>query len=68
MLLFHLNLQILSDLEPAQKKIVTSYLGTIISSDGDIDDRELELWRELSIQCGFPIMSNRQAIEIFKDY
>ena len=61
-------LQILSDLEPAQKKFVTSYLGTIISSDGDIDDRELELWRELSIQCGFPIMSNRQAIEIFKDY
>ena len=61
-------LQILSTLEAAQKKFVTSFLGAIISSDGDIDDRELELWRELSQQCGFPIMNNRQAIEIFKEY
>lgn len=65
---YNSSLQILSELESVQKKFVTSFLGTIISSDGDIDDKELELWRELSKQCGFPIMSNRQAIEIFKEY
>jgi hypothetical protein len=61
-------LQLLSALDALQKKFVASFLGAIISSDGDIDDRELELWRELSFQCGFPIMSNRQAIEIFNEY
>ena len=36
---YNSSLQILSELESVQKKFVTSFLGTIISSDGDIDDK-----------------------------
>lgn len=59
---------ILSRLEMEQKRFVTSMLGTIISSDGDIDDNELQLWRCVTDECQFPYMSNRQAIEIYNNY
>lgn len=51
-----------------QKKFVSSMLGAICSSDGDIDDRELELWRKLCDKCDLPYMNNRQAINIFKSF
>lgn len=55
-------------LNQEQKRFVSSLLGTISSSDGDIDDRELELWRELCDKCNLPYMNNRQAILIFKTF
>jgi hypothetical protein len=51
-----------------QKKFISAFLGTISSSDGDIDEKELELWRDICDKCDLPIMSNRQAIEIFQSY
>lgn len=51
-----------------QKKFVSSMLGTICSCDGDIDDRELELWRDICKKCDLPVMNNRQAIDIFLSY
>lgn len=51
-----------------QKKFVSSMLGTISSSDGDIDDQELQLWREICDKCDLPVMSNRQAINIFNNF
>jgi hypothetical protein len=58
----------LAFLDGEQKKFVSAMLGTISSSDGDIDDNELELWRKLCFNCDLPIMSNRQAIHIFQSY
>ena len=55
----------LAFLDIEQKKFVSSMLGAISSSDGDIDDRELELWRNICEKCDLPIMNNRQAINIF---
>ncbi len=58
----------LAFLDSEQKKFVSAMLGTISSSDGDIDDCELELWRKLCYNCDLPKMSNRQAIYIFQSY
>jgi hypothetical protein len=59
---------VISDEDGEQKKFVSAMLGTISSSDGDIDDSELELWRKLCFNCDLPKMSNRQAIHIFQSY
>ena len=58
----------LAFLDNEQKKIVSAMLGAISSSDGDIDEKELKLWRDICDKCDLPIMSNRQAIEIFQSY
>lgn len=58
----------LAFLDGEQKKFVSAMLGTISSSDGDIDDSELELWRKLCYNCDLPTMNNRQAIHIFQSY
>ena len=57
---------LLAFLDYEQKKFVSSMLGSISSSDGDIDDSELELWRSICSNCDLPKMSNRQAISIFR--
>lgn len=48
----------------SQKRYVTAYLGTIIASDGDIDDAEIKLWGLISSLCDLPIMSIAEAIDI----
>lgn len=55
-------------LDPEQKIFVSSLLGAISSSDGDIDDNELELWRYICDKCDLPVMNNRQAINIFNSF
>lgn len=58
----------LAFLNDEQKRFVSAILGAISSSDGDIDDLELELWRDICYKCDLPKMSNRQAICIFQSY
>ena len=48
---------ILASLDVERKKYVSSYLGTIMAADGDIDDKEMALWRLVSTLCGFPTMT-----------
>ena len=59
---------IIAFLDVEQKMFVSSLLGAISSSDGDIDDRELKLWRDICDKCDLPIMNNRQAISIFNNF
>lgn len=59
---------ILAFLDNEQKKFVSSMLGAISSSDGDIDDAELELWRDICNKCDLPTMNNRQAINLFQTF
>lgn len=59
---------LLAFLDNEQKRFVSAMLGTISSSDGDIDDRELELWRKICSNSDLPKMNNRQAIGIFQSY
>ena len=58
----------LAFLKNEQKKFVSAMLGAICSSDGDIDDKELELWRKICSNSDLPKMNNRQAISIFQLY
>ena len=46
-----------------QKKYVAAYLGTLMASDKDINDKELALWRLLSKLCGLPSMNITDAVE-----
>lgn len=50
-------------MDKERKKYVASYLGTIMASDGDIDDNEMALWRLLSTICGLPAMNVKEAVE-----
>ena len=58
----------LAFLDEEQKRFVSAMLGAISSSDGDIDDRELDLWRNICFKSDLPRMNNRQAIGIFQSY
>lgn len=58
----------LAFLDDEQKKFVSAMLGAISSSDGDIDDKELDLWRSICSKSDLPKMNNRQAICIFQSY
>lgn len=55
-------LAILATLDDERKKYVSSYLGTIMASDGDIDEKEMALWKLISTLCGFPTMNVVEAI------
>lgn len=59
---------LLAFLDIEQKRFVSSMLGAISSSDGDIDDAELELWRDICNKCDLPRMNNRQAINLFQNF
>lgn len=54
---------IISSFNYEQKKYVSSFLGTIMASDGDIDERELALWKLVSAICGLPAMTISEAID-----
>ena len=53
---------ILASFDAERKKYVSSYLGTIMASDGVISEKELSLWRLVSSLCGFPEMTAAEAI------
>lgn len=59
-------LSVVSKMTPAEKKYVAAYLGTLMAVNGDIDDRELSLWRLTSTLCGLPEMTIQEAIDYIK--
>lgn len=46
-----------------QKRYIAAYLGTMMAIDGDIDDKEMELWQFISLLCELPTMTVLEAIE-----
>ena len=55
-------LTVLNSFDDERKKYVSSYLGTIMISDGEIDEKEMALWRLISTLCGFPTMNIVDAV------
>ena len=47
----------------SQKRYVTAYLGTMMAIDGNIDDKEMALWRMISTICKLPTMKITDAIQ-----
>lgn len=60
-------LTIVSKMTPAEKKYVAAYLGTLMAVNGDIDDKELSLWRLTSTLCGLPSMTIKEAINYIQN-
>lgn len=58
---------IISGLDKKQKKYVAAYLGTIMASDMDINDKEMALWQLVSTLCELPTMNVQQAVQIMAD-
>ncbi len=54
---------IVAGFDDERKKYVASYLGTIMVSDGDVDDKELALWFLISTLCGLPTMTVGEAVQ-----
>jgi uncharacterized tellurite resistance protein B-like protein len=57
---------IISQFDLEQKTYVASFLGALMAADGDIDDREMVLWRIISDVCGLPRMTISEAISNIK--
>lgn len=57
---------IISQFDLEQKTYVASFLGALMAADGDIDDREMVLWRIISDVCGLPRMTISEAITNIK--
>ena len=57
---------IISQFDLEQKTYVASFLGALMAADGNIDDREMVLWRIISDVCGLPKMTISEAISNIK--
>lgn len=57
---------IISQFDLEQKTYMASFLGALMAADGDIDDREMVLWRIISDVCGLPRMTISEAISNIK--
>lgn len=55
-------------MDEKKKKLISSFLGYILSVDQDIDDAELALWTFIVKVCNLPKMNVRQAVEIYKSF
>lgn len=60
--------RILRAMSSGKKKLVSAMLGVLLSIDGDINEKELMLWRTVSTACEFPTMSILDAKEYFTDF
>lgn len=61
-------IKILSKLTNEQKKYACGYLAAVMGADGEIHEKEKELWTLLSLFAGFPIMSFSDAISFWQTH
>lgn len=54
---------VIAEMNEAQKRYVTAYLGTMMAVDGNINDSEMKLWKFVSLICRLPTMTIVNAIE-----
>ena len=59
-------LSIVANMKPKEKKYVAAYLGTLMAVNGDIDEKELSLWKLTSSLCGLPTMNITETIDFVK--
>lgn len=64
---FEKAIRLISNFDLERKKYVASYLAVIMIADGEIDEKELALWRMATLLCGLPEMDTHQAIENMKN-
>ena len=57
------SMAMIAGMKAPEKRYVAAYLGTMIAADGDIDDKEMALWRLISTLCDLPTMNIADAIQ-----
>lgn len=58
----------LKSLSTDVQKYVSGYLATIMISDGDINDQEVNVWQLTCTLAGFPTMSLHEAVEYWRNH
>ena len=58
---------LVSDMSLEKKTYVTAYLGVIIAADGEIDDKELTLWKLVTALCDLPEMTIDDALDYLRN-
>lgn len=61
-------ISVLSNLSMEQKKYACGYLAAVMAADGNIDEKELELWSFISLLAGFPRMNIDEAISFWQSH
>lgn len=61
-------LAIVEKFDYERKKYVAAYLGTMMAADGNIDDKELAIWKLTSSLCGLPSMNIKEAVEFIQNF
>lgn len=64
---FSESVAILSTMSLDQKRFVCGYMATIMAVDYDISDKELALWKLMSVLCGFPETNIQDAIKVYSE-
>lgn len=57
-------ISIVSKMSYENKKYVAAFLGAIMAIDGNISDSETALWRLVSMLCGLPTMTVKEALSV----
>lgn len=62
------SLSIIESMDSSKKRIVAAFLGLIMASDGDVNEKELALWKLVSSICHLPTMSLAECPDIIMEY
>ena len=62
------SLSIIASMDSHKKRFVAAFLGVIMAADGDIDEKELALWRLVSSMCNLPTMRLTECPKIIMEF
>lgn len=62
------SLSIIANMDCSKKRFVAAFLGTIMAADGDINDKEMALWRLVSSMCNLPIMHLTECPDVIMKF
>ena len=60
-------LDIFSNLDTETQKHICGYLAAIMIADGDVNDKELMVWKVTCSLCNFPTMTIGEALTFWKN-
>ena len=62
------SLSIVANMDNSKKQFVAAFLGMIMAADGDIDEKELALWKLVSNMCNLPTMHLTECPDIMMKF
>lgn len=62
------SLSIIANMDSNKKRFVAALLGIIMAADGNIDEKELALWRLVSSMCNLPTMNLTECPDIIMEF